>query len=65
MFAMRRYPTAKVRSSGYTLLTFALAPEICSCEEIPHIQGKRNPNKMVGTERRHQRADTETTITEN
>ena len=26
-------------------------------EDIPHIQGKRNPNKMVGTERGHQRAD--------
>ena len=29
-----------------------------SCEEIPHAQGKRNPNKMVGVARRHQRADT-------
>ena len=29
-----------------------------SCEEIPHIQGKRNPSKMVGAERGHQRADT-------
>ena len=28
-----------------------------SCEEIPHVQGKRNPSKMVGTERRHQRTD--------
>ena len=26
-------------------------------EEIPHVQGKRNPSKMVGTERGHQRAD--------
>ena len=26
-------------------------------EELPHVQGKRNPCKMVGTERGHQRAD--------
>ena len=25
--------------------------------EIPHIQGKRNPSKTVGTERGHQSAD--------
>ena len=29
-----------------------------SHEEIPHAQGKRNPSKMVGVARRHQRADT-------
>ena len=29
-----------------------------SHEEIPHIQGKRNPSKMVGVTRAHQRADT-------
>ena len=29
-----------------------------SHEEIPHIQHKRNPSKMVGVARRHQRADT-------
>ena len=28
------------------------------CEEIPHAQGKRNPSKMVGVARRHQRANT-------
>ena len=27
-------------------------------EEIPHAQGKRNPSKMVGVIRGHQRADT-------
>ena len=32
--AERRYSTFKVRRG--------------SCEEIPHIQGKRNPNKIVG-----------------
>ena len=29
-----------------------------SCEEIPHAQGKRNPSKMAGVARGHQRADT-------
>ena len=29
-----------------------------SREEIPHTQGKRNPSKMVGAARGHQRADT-------
>ena len=29
-----------------------------SREEIPHFQGKRNPSKMVGVARGHQRADT-------
>ena len=29
-----------------------------SREEIPHAQGKRNPSKMVGVVRGHQRADT-------
>ena len=29
-----------------------------SCEEILHVQGKRNPSKMVGVARGHQKADT-------
>ena len=29
-----------------------------SREEIPHVQGKRNPSKMVGIARGHQRAST-------
>ena len=29
-----------------------------SLEEIPHAQGKRNPSKMVGVVRGHQKADT-------
>ena len=29
-----------------------------ACEEIPHVQGKRNPRKTVGVARGHQRADT-------
>ena len=34
--------------------------ELCwsSREEIPHVQGKRNPSKKVGVARGHQRADT-------
>ena len=28
-----------------------------SHEEIPHVQGKRIPSKMVGAKRGHQRAD--------
>ena len=28
------------------------------CEEIPHVQGKRNPSKTVGVARGHQRANT-------
>ena len=28
-----------------------------SHEKIAHVQGKRNPSKMVGAERGHQRAD--------
>ena len=42
--AERSYSTFKVRRGG--------------CEEIPLVQGKRNPSKMVGVARRHQRADT-------
>ena len=30
----------------------------CSHEEIPHAQGKRNPSKMVGIARGHQKANT-------
>ena len=29
-----------------------------SCEEIPHVQGKRNPSKTEGVARGHQREDT-------
>ena len=48
--AMRRHPSSKVRNSGCTFWS--------SCEEIPHVQGKRNPNKTVSVVRGHQRADT-------
>ena len=49
--AERSYAMFNVRKGGH--------------EEIPLIQGKRNPSKTVGVERGHQRADTETIITEN
>ena len=42
--AGRSNPTSKVRSG--------------SSEEIPLFQGKRNPSKMVGVARGHQKADT-------
>ena len=47
--AERREPTSKVRSSAALCWS--------SCEDIPHVQGKRNPSKTVGTEKGHQRAD--------
>ena len=31
---------------------------LSSHEEIPHVQGKKNPSKTVGVARGHQRADT-------
>ena len=49
-FKVRRGDLSKVRSSGCALLE-------CH-EEIPHVQGKRNPSKTVGVARWHQRADT-------
>ena len=47
---VRRYPSSKVRSSGCPLLEQPW--------RVPHIQGKRNPSKMVSVVRGHQRADT-------
>ena len=35
-----------------------------SCEEIPHAQGKRNPSKMVGVARGHQRAKSQTRLSD-
>ena len=48
--AVERYPLSKVRHSGCTLLE--------QREKIPHVQGKRNPSKMGGVARGHQKADT-------
>ena len=33
------------------------AAAVSGPEDIPHVQGKRNPSKTVGDERGHQRAD--------
>ena len=49
--AERSYSAFKVRRGG--------------SEVIPLVQGKRNPSKMVGVVRQHQREHTETIITEN
>ena len=49
---MRRYPSSKVRSSSCAFWS--------SHEEVPHIQGKRNPRETVGVARGHQRADRHT-----
>ena len=39
---------------------YGAAAALCwsSCEEIPHVQGKRNPSITVGVARGHQRTDT-------
>ena len=42
--AKRSYSTFKVRRGGD--------------EEIANVHGKRNPSKMIGVKRGHQRADT-------
>ena len=47
--ALRRYPNA--RQGAAAALCWS------SREEIPHVQGKRNPSKMVGAEKGNQRAD--------
>ena len=54
----------KVRNGGGKEIPLVQGKEqrllLCwsSREEIPHAQGKRNPSKMVGVARGHQRADT-------
>ena len=59
----RSYSTFKVRRGGGEEIPLVQSKEqaaLCwsSCEEIPHVQGKRNPSKMVGVARGHQRSDT-------
>ena len=46
----RRYPSSKVRSRAVLCWS--------SHKEMLHAQGKRNPSKLVGVARGHQRADT-------
>ena len=47
---MSGYPSSKVRSSSCAFWS--------SHEEVPHVQGKRNPRETVGVARGHQRTDT-------
>ena len=43
--------TPRPRSGAMAVLCWSRS------EDIPHVQGKRNPSKTVGAERGHQRAD--------
>ena len=54
--AKRSYSRFKVRRGSHEEIT--LVKVRSSREEIPHVQGKRNPIKTVGVARGHQRADT-------
>ena len=61
--AERSYSTFKVRRGGGEEIPLVQGKEqatICwsSREEIPHVQGNRNPSKTVGVARGHQKADT-------
>ena len=56
--AYRSYSTIKVRRGSGEEIPLVQC-ELCwsSREEISHVQGKRNPNKMVSVARGHPRAD--------
>ena len=62
MAAGRSYPTSKEwwlhgrRRAGRSYSTFKIRKG--GGEEIPLVQGKRNPSKTVSVARGHQRADT-------
>ena len=61
--ADRSYSPFKVRRGGREETpSFKVRSKAERCwssrEEIPHVQGKRNPSKTVGVGRGHQRADT-------
>ena len=62
--AWRSYPTLKVRNGGGKEIPLIQGEEQRRCfagaavKRYPQIQGKRNPSKMVGVARGHQRADT-------
>ena len=56
--AERSYSTFKVRRSNSSKVRNCGCPLLEQREEIPHVQGKRNPGKTVGVARGHQRADT-------
>ena len=52
----RRYPTSKVRSGGCEGIPMSKVRS-GGQEEIPQVQCQRNPSKMVGAERGHQKSD--------
>ena len=61
--AERGHSTLKVRKGGSEEIPLIQGKEQWLCfagaaVEIPHVQGKGNPSKMVGVARGHQRADT-------
>ena len=58
--AERSYSRFRVRRGDLVQGKEGAAAALCwnSREEIPHVQGKRNPRKMVGAVRGHQRPDT-------
>ena len=61
--AERSYPAPEIRGGGREELLYVRGKEqqaaLCwsRCEERPHVQDKRNPGKMVGTQRGDQGAD--------
>ena len=68
--AERSYSMFKVRRGGSEDIPLVQGKEhwlrfAGAAMKRPYIQGKRSPSKMVGAARGHQRADTETILTEN
>ena len=57
----------KLKLQNSRKLELLVGDALCwsSREEIPHIQGKRNPSKMVDVVRASEGRHTETIITEN
>ena len=60
--AERSHPASEARGSGREEQPHIQGAVAALCwsthEEVLHAQGKRNPSKMVGVARGHQRADT-------
>ena len=62
--AERSYSVFKVRRGGHEEIPLIQGKEQqlhfagAAVKRIPHVQGKRNPSKMVGVARGHQRVDT-------
>ena len=48
----------KIKSATVSTVSPSICHEVMGPDAmIPHVQGKKNPRKMIGTERGHQRAD--------